>query len=473
MNFFWGLPCLEPLVSVCIRNFNYEKYISQAIESALAQTYPRTEVVVVDDGSTDRSRNVISRFGTRVRAEFQKNQASTAAANKCFDMASGQIIIYLDSDDLLYPSVVTEVVRAWTPETAKVQFQLLVIDGASQPKENSGFPDYPPDYGPNEVRREFLATGNYSWPPTTGNAYARGFLDKVLPLSRGHRFHDGTLNTIAPLLGEIRTIPRILGCYRVHGSNAWAISSVEPSQFAAHINQKQNEMELLRRYAVRSGIALPEGNLLDHLPYFLDMRLCAWKLQQDYPGRAEDSTGRLAVLSVKHLFHADMYTDRRLIHFIWRLLVAACRGTWAKRLIALRYDSSARPNFIDWIFKNALGRQGHDSRGFRLYPGAVILIAATAILRNFVDAPPFNVMNSIVQVCVLGAAMMLGGVTATIAAFLFILGVDFFLIDPVFALGVNDWRGLVELSIGSALALGFGITAARIFPALLGNPSQA
>jgi hypothetical protein len=87
--------------------------------------------------------------------------------------------------------------------------------------------------------------------------------------------------------------------------------------------------------------------------------------------------------------------------------------------------------------------------------------------------PPYNVMNTILQVCFLGAAMTWGGITAAIAAFLFVLGIDFFLIDPVFALGVNDWRGLVELSLGSALALGAGITVSRIFPSLAGDPSRA
>jgi hypothetical protein len=201
-----------------------------------------------------------------------------------------------------------------------VQFQLLIIDGAGQLKEGSPFPAYPPKYGPEEIRREFLATGNYSWPPTTGNAYARSFLENALPLSSGHRFHDGTLNTIAPLFGEIQTIPKTLGLYRVHGSNGWAISAVEPSQFAAHINQKQNEMELLRRYAVRSGVVLPKGNLLDRVPHLLDLRLCALKLHQDYLGRADDSSERLALLSVKHLVHAGVQTDRRLILFVWRVL---------------------------------------------------------------------------------------------------------------------------------------------------------
>jgi hypothetical protein len=137
--------------------------------------------------------------------------------------------------------------------------------------------------GREEVRREFLATGNYAWPPTTGNAYGRSFLKKALPLPLDHN-HDGALNTIAPLFGEVRTIPRTLGCYRIHGTNSWAISSAEPTRFAAFIKQKQKEMAFVRKYAAEAGVALPEGNVLDRLPEYVGLRLCALKLDLGLPG---------------------------------------------------------------------------------------------------------------------------------------------------------------------------------------------
>ena len=107
--------------------------MSCAIESALAQTYQNIEVIVLDDGSTDRSRDVIARFGDQVRAVFQENQGMTATGNKCFALARGEIIIYLDSDDLRYPSAVAQVVRAWTSGTAKVLlFHAFAFDMTGQ-----------------------------------------------------------------------------------------------------------------------------------------------------------------------------------------------------------------------------------------------------------------------------------------------------------------------------------------------------
>jgi glycosyltransferase involved in cell wall biosynthesis len=348
----WESNVSEPLVSVCIRNFNYEKYVSHAIESALAQTYRHIEVIVVDDGSTDRSRDVIASFGDQIRSEFQENQGNLAAGNKCFALARGEIIIYLDSDDLLYPSAVAEVVRAWTSDTAKVQFQLAAIDGGGHLKDGSSFPTYPPKYGPEEIRREFLATGNYSWPVTTGNSYARGFLEKILPFPRCQTI-DGALNTIAPLFGEVRTIARTLGCYRVHDTNIWARSSGAPYRFAEYIVQKHKEMAFLRKYAADAGVALPEGNLLDCLPYFLDCRLCALKLHQDYPGREEDSSARLGLLAVKHIFRSDARVLHRLFRFVWSVALAMSWGAVAHKLIALRYeDPSTRPQVIKWAWKS-------------------------------------------------------------------------------------------------------------------------
>src|SRR4029079_13012949 len=70
-----------PLVSVIVNNFNYERYVGQAIESALGQTYPHVEVIVVDDGSQDASRTVIEGFGDRVIALLKENGGQGSAFN--------------------------------------------------------------------------------------------------------------------------------------------------------------------------------------------------------------------------------------------------------------------------------------------------------------------------------------------------------------------------------------------------------
>src|ERR1700689_4315876 len=105
----------EPLVSIIVDNFNYARFIRAAIDSALAQSYAQVEVIVVDDGSTDNSRDVISSYGNRLSAVFKPNGGHASAFNAGFRASRGSIVMFLDADDALLPTAVEEVVRAWHP----------------------------------------------------------------------------------------------------------------------------------------------------------------------------------------------------------------------------------------------------------------------------------------------------------------------------------------------------------------------
>ncbi len=90
-------------VSVIIPTYNRAAMLGAAIESALAQTRPPGEIIVVDDGSTDDTANVVSGFGGRVRCISQENRGVAAARNAGIGAAKGDLIAFLDSDDLWYP----------------------------------------------------------------------------------------------------------------------------------------------------------------------------------------------------------------------------------------------------------------------------------------------------------------------------------------------------------------------------------
>jgi glycosyltransferase involved in cell wall biosynthesis len=95
-------------VSVIIAAFNAEKYIAEALESVLAQTYPEVECIVVDDGSTDRTAEIVKGFGTRIQYRYQENAERSAARNNGVAHASGQFISFLDADDILLPDKLAE-----------------------------------------------------------------------------------------------------------------------------------------------------------------------------------------------------------------------------------------------------------------------------------------------------------------------------------------------------------------------------
>ena len=89
------------MITVIIPNYNGSSFLREAIDSALVEQGVELEVIVVDDGSTDGSRQVIESYGDRIRPIFQKNQGACAARNTGLAMAQGEWIKFLDSDDRL------------------------------------------------------------------------------------------------------------------------------------------------------------------------------------------------------------------------------------------------------------------------------------------------------------------------------------------------------------------------------------
>ena len=92
------------LVSILMPCYNAERWIAQAIESALAQTWTVKEVIVVDDGSTDRSLQVIRSFGDRIQSEAGAHRGGNGTRNRLLELARGEWVQYLDADDYLMPS---------------------------------------------------------------------------------------------------------------------------------------------------------------------------------------------------------------------------------------------------------------------------------------------------------------------------------------------------------------------------------
>jgi glycosyltransferase involved in cell wall biosynthesis len=102
----------QPLVSIVINNYNYGRFLREAIESALNQTYARTETIVVDDGSTDNSREIIAGYGDHILAVLKENGGQNSAFEAGFAASSGSIICFLDSDDIFLPTKVGRIVEA-------------------------------------------------------------------------------------------------------------------------------------------------------------------------------------------------------------------------------------------------------------------------------------------------------------------------------------------------------------------------
>ncbi len=119
-----------PLVSVVIPAYNYERYVGETVRSALGQTHPEIEVLVVDDGSTDGTGEVVRGFGDRVRYLPKENGGLGSARNYGIERARGEFLVFLDADDLLEPEAVEAMLgalRALPPDYALVACHYTAI----------------------------------------------------------------------------------------------------------------------------------------------------------------------------------------------------------------------------------------------------------------------------------------------------------------------------------------------------------
>lgn len=102
----------RPLVSVCMPCYNAGKYVAEALDSVLAQTYPNIEVIVVNDGSKDNSAEVLERYRAKgVKVIDQENRGQCAAANRAYAEARGEYIKFFDADDILSPGFIEAQVK--------------------------------------------------------------------------------------------------------------------------------------------------------------------------------------------------------------------------------------------------------------------------------------------------------------------------------------------------------------------------
>lgn len=213
-------------VSIIIRNYNYEQYVGDAVDSALAQTYPHTEVIVVDDGSTDGSRRILRSYGDRIRLVTQANGGEGAAANAGFEDARGDIVIFLDSDDVLMPNCVARAVEEMQAGVTRVHWWMYLIDAEGRLTGHVQPPSPVPRWTFEESMRRFGCIMDVG---QSFNAYRREAIKSAFPMSREGwmRAPDVYLNAVSAAAGETAFIDAPLGGYRVHPRNLSLINSLD------------------------------------------------------------------------------------------------------------------------------------------------------------------------------------------------------------------------------------------------------
>ncbi len=210
----------NPLVSVIIGNYNYGCFLAEAINSVLQQTYRHFELIIVDDGSTDNSREVIESYQGQLTAIFQPNSGQGEAFNVGIAKAQGEIICFLDSDDYYHPDKLSKIVSGFCtyPRWVQISHGRIAVDcegtpiGLGSKTHNQG-----------DVSQLLLRWGRYAMGITSALAYRRQVLEQVLPIpTMRNEAADTYLTATVPFYGEVGCIDEPLMFYRIHGNNLQA-----------------------------------------------------------------------------------------------------------------------------------------------------------------------------------------------------------------------------------------------------------
>jgi glycosyltransferase involved in cell wall biosynthesis len=262
----------QPLVSILITNYNYGFYLKQAIDSALNQTYPNTEVIVVDDGSTDNSPEIIASYKDRIIPIYKENGGQGSAFNVGFTISKGEIVCFLDSDDVWLPFKVEKVVEAFNtyPGAVVVYHKVQNIDQAG---EELGKPWPPYKIIRGDISGRVAQTGGWwPFPPSSALSFRREFLCKVMniPEAEYRLCADAYLADFAPFFGEVVGINQALSHFRLHYSNNWSKPAGMPENVQAMrvLQDHEFRVSMLNRNLKRLGID-QEVSLADHWPYQL------------------------------------------------------------------------------------------------------------------------------------------------------------------------------------------------------------
>ena len=218
------------LVSVLIDNYNYANFLPECIESVLNQTYKNFEIIIVDDGSMDNSKEIIENYAKkdkRIKPIFKENGGQASAFNEGIKHCNGDLICFLDSDDLFEKTKLQEVIKIY-----KKGYEYIINDyiflGNTNLKDN--YKPYFPYGGYNLFLVYYLT--KYTGSSTSNISISKNLANKIFPIQYEDFFRIRADDVIVFTCGigvEMYFINKVLTKYRIHGNNLFACSQQKSS----------------------------------------------------------------------------------------------------------------------------------------------------------------------------------------------------------------------------------------------------
>ena len=203
----------QPIVSYIMAVHNIERYVAESLRSILAQSRPVDEILVVDDGSTDGTAEVVREQGGPIRVIGQANAGQSAARNRGVRESRGDYIAFLDGDDLIHPQKIERQLACFDARP-----ELMLVDAYTQ---NFWSPEVPEDQRELQGWQK-LTHSDKPWPGFIGTwLFRRSLWDTVGVFDEGRTFaedsdwHDRAIDTGLP----IETLPAVLARRRLHLHN--------------------------------------------------------------------------------------------------------------------------------------------------------------------------------------------------------------------------------------------------------------
>ena len=253
-----------PLVTALIDTYNYGHFIEEAIESVISQDFPadQLEILVVDDGSTDDTKERVSKFGKTVQYLHKPNGGQASAFNFGLERANGKFVALLDADDYWLPSKLRKVVEQFEkhPKAGLVYhpFCEFVV-------ETGVWRDGPFNEVSGEVSQDRKKLLLYTACQTSGLTFRTSLVGKLLPLNEKMIISsDGLLAALIVFLGPIVAIPEPLAVYRIHGSNLYYQSSkgIDRIRQSRRIEALKILLDEMDKWLVGHGYNLRQSEVL-------------------------------------------------------------------------------------------------------------------------------------------------------------------------------------------------------------------
>ena len=273
--------------------YNRESLIEETIHSVLSQDYPNIEYMVLDDGSTDHTLQIIKKYQDKLRWVTQENQGETRTVNRGFSMARGEIIGVVNSDDPLLPGAVSKLVEAMLrdPEVMVVYPDWELIDETGRVVQTIRSYDFT-TYA-DMVRMHFCLPG-------PGAFFRREVIEKTGGRDTAFRYvGDLEFWFRAGMYGPFKRLPEVLATFRVHGGSATAsqrgfmmaeehIALMEKYYSLPEIPESARAVknEAFSSAFFVAGASLNRGAFVEKIRYFSKaVRLCPHKYVSEYKRR--------------------------------------------------------------------------------------------------------------------------------------------------------------------------------------------